>query len=219
MRTLSILLGAFFVAPSLLFPRGGVYLEPRADVLHVPGTPNIGDIGRKVSQDFDAFALGGVLGYELADHLHLELRYTRIGRFRVTKQSSNLNIFPPLPGQFVLPAILDYDYEQRSNLFSLAVPVSLLPSRRITLSITPMVVVEDSDVTLTEFFLGSSNGEPLTRREIRLVQRSARVAHPAGEIMAGWRLTDRLLATVHYTYLPLDHFDAHLFGISVAVRF
>ena len=213
----NLLLLTLLVTP--LVGRATLYLEPRVSYLSISGTPNIGDIGRKVSEDISRASPGIAVGYEISPRLNVEFRYTRLGEMTINKVSSTRSIFP---GQeVILPATRNYKFTQDSDLVGLAMPWRLGAKERLAFFVTPIVQIEFSEIKLTEEVFDAtptSGSGPGPRTEL-ILKRSKSTLNVAAEFAAHYEINERLFARVSYTFSPLKNFQAHLFGFGVGAKF
>jgi hypothetical protein len=203
---------ALFILHACL-ARAAFYVEPRVSYLHIAGTPNIADLGAVQNSDTERFAPGIALGYTLTPRLGLELRYTALGEVSANKVSPDWKIFPTDNPVIAIPHY--YRYVQETSVTSLALPFQLVDAKKITVWLTPLVQRAEAKVELWEQspnVLLVAGGGPIHHRRETPVR-------AGGEISAAYALGTRAAVTVHYTYLPLPGFDAHLFGAGFTVRF
>jgi hypothetical protein len=200
-----------------LLGRGAVYVEPRLSVAYVPDAPEIGDVGRVLDHDKSHFAPGLAVGWTVTPRVALEVRYTRVGEFSALKESVNFQIFPSDPLLPLLPVLRRYRVNQESNLFSLAVPLTLVHAGPVKFSVTPIALYEDTHTVAVDV---SPNIQTLlTVANLKLVDRHDRGIRPAVELAAKVALNPRTEAGLHYTYAGLANYDAHFLGAGLTVRF
>lgn len=189
------------------------YVEPRFSYLHVAGTPNIGDLGAVESSDIEHLAPEIALGHTITPRLGVELRYTALGEVAANKVSPNWKIFPT--DNPLIASLHYYRYVQKTSVVSVALPFQLVEAKNFTARLTPLVHRAEAKV---EFWERSPNvllvagGGPILHRRETTVRAGA-------EISAAYALGTRAAVTVHYTYLPLPGFEAHLFGAGFNWRF
>ena len=191
------------------------YVEPRVSLVAISGTLNIGDLGRRTGSDVSRFAPGLGLGYHVSPRLSVEARYTRIARFTQSKLAPN-GIFPT--EGVILPFVRTYDLSQRTDLLTLAVPLTAIAGPRFSLQLTPLLDFATADIRLQETVDVLPAVFPPTFRPLR-VDRTGRDVRLGGEIAAGYTLTPTARLKLHYTYAPLQRVDAHLFGFGAEWRF
>ena len=203
----------------ILAAQAEIYLEPRVSYLAVGGSPDIGDIGQETGTDRPSAALGLAVGYAFTPRLSLELRYTHLGDLTVHKQSPTWRIFPP-DGEVTLPAVRLYDLAQRTELFSVAARFRIWSGDKLSVNLTPMLQIERSEVKLLE--AGISPPLPyvtLVPAGTVITRRSNTDVQPGAEISVGYRISDRVVTEIHYTYSPLSTYDAHLIGAGLVFKF
>lgn len=213
----NLLLLTLLVTP--LVGRATFYLEPRVSYLSISGTPNIGDIGRKRSEDISRASPSIAVGYEISPRFNLEFRYTRLGEVVINKSSATRSIFPG--GEVILPATRDYKFAQDSDLVGLAMPWRLGAQERLAFFVTPIVQLEVSEIKLTEEVFDAtptSGSGPGPRTEL-ILKRSKTSFNVAAEFAAHYAISDRISARLSYTFSPLKNFQAHLFGFGVGAKF
>lgn len=193
-----------------LVSNAAFYVEPRASILVVGETPSIGDIGYEVSTDSSEFVPGFVAGIGLSTRLALEVRYTRIGEFSTRKESPTFQIFP---ADVTLPALRPYELTQRTDLYSLALPVTIYHQNKLTVKLTPVASFEHTrtelhDPNLQTFAVATP-----------LVQRNENEFQPGLEVSAGYALSELTALNLHYFYSPMKNYSAHLFGAGLTLKF
>jgi len=194
-----------------------VYIDLRLSHLMAAGTPDIGDVGRETGTDFPSVAASMAIGYEISPRLSLELRYTHLGDLTINKVSAN---WTPFPSQIVLPAVRRYDFEQRTDLWGIAVPVQVWKKGNLSLQLTPLLQIEHTDVK----FRDQGTFPPLPDIDFVppgyvFLRRSTTEVQPGAEVALSYHLGSRTTVLLHYTYTPLSTFDAHLFGAGLQAKF
>jgi len=217
MKTKLLLLAPFALIVSTCLARPSFYVEPRVSYLHVPGTPNIGDLGSARSTDIDRAAPTFVFGYDLAPRLAVELRYTALGDVVVRKTAPFFLIFPPTSGPVPFDnsvAVRSYRYEQETSITTLALPFRLIGTPKFSARLTPLIQRADAKIDLFE-----TSPNVLVVPPGIIHHRRETPVRAGAEISAAYALGTQAAVTGHYTYLPLPGFDAHLFGAGLNWRF
>ena len=203
----------------ILAAQAEIYVEPRVSYLAVGGSPDIGDIGHETGTDRSSPAVSLAVGYVFTPRLSLELRYSHLGDLTVFKESPTWQIFPP-DGEVTLPAVRLYDLVQRTELFSVAARFRVWSGDKLSVSLTPMLQIESSEVKLLEAGISPPlpyvtlvpAGTVITRRTDTEVQ-------PGAEISIDYQFSERIGGGLHYTYSPLSTYDAHLIGAGLIFKF
>lgn len=216
MKTNLLLLVSFVLTVTNGVARPSFYVEPRVSYLHVPGTPNVGDLGIARSTDIDRAAPSLVLGCELAPRVAVELRYTALGDVAVRKTFPFFTIFPPIPLPFdsSIAIARSYRYEQETSVAALALPLQLVSTSKLRAHLTPLLQRADAKIDLFE-----TSPNVLVVPPGIIHHRRETPVRAGGEISAAYTLGARAGVSIHYTYLPLPGFDAHLFGAGLNWRF
>jgi hypothetical protein len=196
-----------------------IYVEPRMSFLDIKGTPSIGDIGQVTRSDTPEVAPGIGVGYELASRVKLELRFTYLGTIELRKFSPIYSIFPPGPADAVLTVIRPYEYKETSRLFSLAVPVTVVKTGRVSLALTPLLHAHDSNIELVDLFTVLENGLSVVPGRHVIRRENDAVIRPGGELAFDFAFDRHLTFSLHYSYSELKTFNAHLVGGGLRWRF
>lgn len=203
MRTQLAFFSLILLLPGLV--RAEFYVEPRLSYLKVSGTPNVGDIGVVENSDFDRQAPSIGIGFNFTPRVSLELSYVSLGELELRKRSPNFNIFPT-PGP-VLPFAHVYAYHQKANAVALALPFKVIDRPKFSVSVAPLLQRADAEITFYELSPNVSVIAPGI-----IFHRRDQTTHGGGDVSAAYRLGAHAAVTLHYTYLALSTFDAHLFG-------
>ncbi|MBI2515378.1 MAG: hypothetical protein HYV95_00530 [Opitutae bacterium] len=201
-----------------LAARCAVYVEPRASILHLSGTPEVGVLVSKVSFDTPSTAAGLGLGWEISPTVRIEFRYTDIGTVKADVLSTQ--ILPPLTGT-QLVALHEYEFSQRSRLWSVALPIRVWARDRLMLHFTPLIHCENTKTNLVridpQFGIPENPPPPVIRT---VANRSNSTAlHPGAELSLAYGVAEHFSLTAYYTYAPLKNLDAHLFGLGLGLSF
>ena len=199
--------------------QAGVYIDARVSHLAISGTPEIGDIGRTIDEDFPTIAYSLAVGTKLSSRLNAEVRFTDLGDIDVLKVSPYWTIMPPIP-EVILPVERYYRYQQSTRLYSLALPINVWESKQLSLVLTPLLNVEQSRVTLDDLFINAQTAgltvpypQPrfldTDRTKVRLGTEATLAYHPTGSMQL----------SVTYSYLSLQAYDAHLLGAGLGWNF
>jgi len=193
--------------------RGAVYVEPRVSVLYAPDA-EVGDLGQTTDHDYTSLAPGIALGHAFNDRIALEIRYARVTDFTQHKLAPDFRIFPGMP---VTPQVTrPYSLTLESDLFSLALPITVWTGERWSVALTPLVMHESTHVVVRDGILPNTLTVP---NPPPIVDRTDRGLRPAAEFGLSLRLSPRAAARFHYTYGALAHYDAHLFGAGLGWTF
>lgn len=227
-RLLLILLSA---APCLVHA-ASFYVEPRVSWLKFSGTPNIGDRGWSIQADEPDVAPTLAVGYELTPHVRLELRATNIGTLNHRKLAPSSAIFPG--DEVSLPYVRPYEFHQSTKLYTLAVPLRLAEHKRLAVSLTPLLVAEDSVIEVADYiYLGNpvliqassassfvwptplvpGNNRRVLRREDGLALRAG------AEIALRYAINDQFGVTAHCNWMSLRSANTLSYGAGVELRF
>lgn len=191
--------------------RAALYVEPRFSYLHVAGTPNIGDLGRKQSSDIEHLAPEIAVGYTFSSRVGVELRYISLGDVKIAKAWPYLQIFPT--NDPLLPVLHTYTYVQETSVVSLALPIKVVDAKNFTVFATPLAQRADAKI---QFLETSPSIDFVAGYRFRRHETPIR---GGGEVSATYALNAHAALTAHYTYLPLPGFDAHLLGAGLNFRF
>lgn len=190
-----------------------VYVDLRVSHQSVDGTPAIGDIGAKISEDLPGAAVGVAIGTHLTPRISAELRFTDLGNLSVDKVSPNWTIFPP--GEVVLPAQRYYRYGQSTRLYTLALPVKLFEKDRMTISVAPLLQLEHSTITIDDLYFANR----LPQAPVRYLETDRTKVRPGAELGFGYRATDKVRLSLNYSYSSLHAYDVHLLGAGLGLAF
>lgn len=225
-----LLLLSLLLAPCLA--HAAFYLEPRVSWLKFSGTPNIGDRGWVARSDEPEVVPTLAVGYELSPRLRLELRYTPLGDFTSYRFAPSAAIFPG--DEVSLPYVRPYEYRQRTDLYTVALPIRMLDHKRLAVSVTPLLIADDSDVEVADYvyynlpvildradagaFIWPGPTVPATNR--RVLRHSDKVnLRLGGELALRYSCTDKLALTAHCNWSNLRTADLLAFGGGVEFRF
>lgn len=196
--------------------RAALYVEPRLSAFTVSGTPALDDIGQKTGDNVPRAAVGLVFGWELTSRLCAELRYTAFDGFTIAKRSPHWPVTAP-GNNVVLPMVVDYDYEQRTDLVTFGVPIRLAEFRRFTISATPLVHFEHSRIQLTQLVNIAAATSTIVRTTFRTETEDT--LRLGGELALAYRLNERVALRLHYAFHDLSHADLHQFGAGAIFGF
>jgi len=227
LRFLCLLLSA---APCLT--HAAFYVEPRVSWLNFSGTPNIGDLGWVAQADEPDIAPTLALGYEISPRIRLELRYTSVGKFDYHKFAPSSAIFPG--DQISLPYVRPYEYHQRTQLYTLALPIRLMESKRFAVALTPLAIADDTEVEIADYvYLGlpvtiqtADVGSylwpaPFAPGNNRRVLRREDGTHlrAGAELTLRYTCTEKLAVTAHCNWANLRTTDLLSYGAGLEFRF
>ena len=200
------------IALAPLVSSAAFYVEPRASVMLLGEKPSIGDLGVETESDSSEFVPSLAIGIDLSSRVSLEVRYARIGEFSVRKESANFQIFP---SDIVLPVIRPYELRQATDLYSVALPITVYGNGSLKLTLTPVASYETTDTEIHDFAPNTLVvvGAP------PLVQRTEHEFQPGAEIALEYAFTERTAAKLHYFYSPMKNYSAHLIGAGLVVKF
>lgn len=227
---LRFLLVLLLAAPCL--GHAAFYVEPRVSWLNFSGTPNIGDLGWVAQADEPDVAPTLALGYEISPRFRMELRYTSVGTFDYRKFAPSSAIFPG--DQISLPYVRPYEYHQRTQLYTVALPIRLFENKQLSLALTPLAVVDDSEIEIADYvYLGlpvtiqtADAGSyiwpaPFAPGNSRRVLRTENSLHlrAGAELTLRYACTDKLALTAHCNWSSLRTVDLLSYGAGVEFRF
>jgi len=191
------------------------YVAPRVSALNITSNPNIGDTGRTVADDLPEAAYGLAVGWNVSPRISIEIRYTGYDDLTALKISPHWQIFPS--GEVLLPVERKYEFGAHTKLWSLASPIRLTQDDRLSLFFTPLLQWEDTTVTLTDIIDAMPVGA-LPQR-VPILQRSENHLRLGAELALNYEIGKNGFLLLHYTYSPLETYDAHLLGAGVGLRF
>lgn len=199
--------------------QAGVYIDARVSHLAVSGTPEIGDIGRTLDEDFSSVAYSLAVGTKLTSRLNAEVRFTDLGDLDVLKVSPIWTIMPPIP-EVILPVERYYRYRQTTRLYSLALPVHVWEHKQLSLVLTPLLSVEQSRVTLDDLFINAQTaGLLLPYPQPRVLDTDRTKVRVGTEATLAYRPGNDLQLSLTYSYHSLEAYDAHLLGAGLGWNF
>lgn len=194
-----------------------VYVDLRVSHQSLDGTPSIGDVGVKISEDLPDAAVSLAIGTHLTPRISAELRFTDLGNLSVDKVSSNWTIFPP--GEIVLPAQRYYRYGQSTRLYTFALPVKLFEKDRMSLTVAPLLQLEHSTITIDDLYLNVQTAGLLPQPPVRYLETDRTKVRPGAELSLGYQATDKVKLSLNYSYSSLHAYDVHLLGAGLALEF
>lgn len=190
-----------------------VYIDVSAAKLEISGTPNIGDVGKKLSDDLPSNAFTLAVGYEFTPRVALEARFTSLGDTHVAKVAPSTAIFPGEVGATVLTY---YYYDQSTDLYTVALPIKLVDRGAFSLSVAPLLHLEHSKFV----FRNSGVNTLLLPGPLPIIYRDTRTElRLGGELKLAYRFNENIGAHVYYSYSALEAYDAHLVGAGLDFRF
>jgi opacity protein-like surface antigen len=195
-----------------------VYVDLRVSHQSLDGTPSIGDIGAKISEDLPNAAVSLALGTHLTPHISAELRFTDLGRLSVDKVSPSWNIFPPT-GDVTLPAQRYYRYKQSTRLYTFALPVELFEQNRVTLSVAPLLQLEHSTITIDDLYINVQTVNLLPQAPTRFLETDRTKVRLGAEVGLAYHATDKVKLSLNYSYSSLHAYDVHLLGAGLGLEF
>jgi hypothetical protein len=195
-----------------------VYVDLRVSHQSLDGTPAIGDIGAKISEDLPDAAVSLALGTHLTPRISAELRFTDLGKLSVDKVSPNWNIFPPT-GDVVLPAQRYYRYKQSTRLYTFALPVKLFEQNRVSLSVAPLLQLEHSTITIDDLYINVQTVNLLPQAPTRFLETDRTKVRLGAEVSLAYHATDKVKLSFNYSYSSLHAYDVHLLGAGLGLEF
>ena len=213
----SPLLPLLLLAALSLPGRAAFYIEPRLSAFTVGGTPALDDGGFKTNDDLPRAAFGLVAGWEINPRLCAELRYTAFDGFTIAKRSPHWPVTAPGAGDIVLPMVVDYDYEQSTDLVTFGVPIRVAEFGKFTVSAAPLVHFEHSRIRLTQLVNIAAATSPIVRTTFRT--ETVDTLRLGGELALAYRVNERVALRVHYAFHDLSHADLHQLGAGAVVGF
>lgn len=225
-----LLLLSLLLAPCLA--HAAFYVEPRISWLNFTGTPNIGDRGWVARSDEPDNAPTLALGCELSPRVRLELRYTSLGDFTSYRFAPSAAIFPG--DEISLPYVRPYEYRQRTNLYTVALPIRILDQKRLAVSVTPLVIADDSDVEVADYVYYTTPvildradagayiwpGPTVPALNRRVLRHSDKTAlRVGGELALRYACTDKVALTAHCNWSNLRTGDLLSYGAGLEFRF
>jgi len=195
-----------------------VYVDLRVSHQSLDGTPAIGDIGAKISEDLPDAAVSLAIGTHLTPRISAELRFTDLGNLSVDKVSSTWNIFPPT-GDVTLPAQRYYRYGQSTRLYTFALPVKLFEKDRMSITVAPLLQLEHSTITIDDLYLNVQTATLLPQPPVRFLETDRTKVRPGAELSLGYQVTDKVKLSLNYSYSSLHAYDVHLLGAGLALEF
>lgn len=230
--TIKSSLFALLVSATATATSAAVYVEPRVSWLDISGTPNIGDRGWTAQADEPDVVPTLVVGYELSPRVCLELRYTSVGTIDHRKFAPSSAIFPG--DEVYLPYVRPYEFHQRTQLYTIAVPIRMAEHKRVTVTLTPLIVAEDSEIEVADYVyldlpvtIQASDASVSTwpypfapGNNRRVLRREDGIKLRAGaEIAVRYAVTPTLAVTAHCSWLNLRSADLFTYGPGLEFRF
>jgi hypothetical protein len=190
-----------------------VYVDVTAAKLEISGTPNIGDLGKKLDDDLPSSAVTFAIGYEITSRIALEARFTDLGDTHVSKLAGSAALFP---GQVGATVLTYYYFDQSSELYTLALPIKLVDRGALSLSVAPLLHVERAKFVFTN----SGVNTLLLPGPLPVIYRDTRTEfHLGGEVKLAYRFSDHVGVHASYSFNDLEAYDAHLIGAGLDFRF
>ena len=195
--------------------QAGVYVDARVSHLAISGTPEIGDIGRTLDEDFPTVAYSLAVGTTITSRLKAEVRFTDLGDIDVLKVSPYWTIMPPIP-EVILPVERYYRYQQTTRLYSLALPISVWENKQFSFIVTPLVNVEQSRVVLEDMFINATAaGIFAPYPDSRYLDTDRTKVRIGTEATLAYRTSNYMQLSLTYSYHSLQAYDAHLIGAGL----
>lgn len=206
-----------------------VYVEPRVSHVTYSEDPALeDDRGITINSDLPSSVATLVAGIEITPRFGIELRYSVLDDLRVQRVYPGWPYGIGLPGDpFFLtsPDALtiapwwypEYEHHQKSTLTSLGIPIKVASLDKLSLSFTPLLTQERSEITISrlpwpyEIILAGQNMVVRREKETTL--------HAGAELGLSYQLHDHLSVTASYTYSPLETFDASFTSLGLRIKF
>jgi hypothetical protein len=205
-----------------------VYLEPRVSHVLYSGDPRLeNDHGVVIESDLPNAVGTLVAGVEITPHVGIELRYSMLDDLRVRRIYPSWSWGIGLPGDPIIasPDVLsivpwwypEYEHHQKSTLFSLGVPIKIARLDKLSVSFTPLLTQEESEVTISQ--MPWPYDVIIAGQKIVIRREKETSLHAGAELSVNIQVHEHLSVNASYTYSSLETFDASFASIGLRVKF
>lgn len=181
-----------------------VYIDVSALYLDLSGDADRDFMGGAVSNEHTGFVPRVGIGYFLTESWAVELSYTRFGTIKGNGISPVGNPIPG-PGDSI-PVMTPYEVTEKIHASAISLLYNLEILEGLSLKMGPNLTYFRNELSVkgeNTLFLKE------TREDFRM----------GADASLDYGITENLSVSFDYHYLNPPHKDAHLFGVSAALRF